>query len=148
MKQIPNDLFFTWVETEIADRRSVCFRLKGNSMYPLLRNGRDEVLLAPFSTDELQPMDVVLFRYKGAHLLHRIQHIEGDILYIQGDGTFVAKEECNRADVVGKVTHVIRPSGKRISVDNWRWKLPSYCWVHLGILRKPLLRILHVIFLR
>ena len=117
-------------------------------MYPLLRNGRDEVLLAPFSTDELQPMDVVLFRYKGAHLLHRIQHIEGDILYIQGDGTFVAKEECNRADVVGKVTHVIRPSGKRISVDNWRWKLPSYCWVHLGILRKPLLRILHVIFLR
>ena len=148
MKQIPNDLFFAWVETEIADRRSVCFRLKGNSMYPLLRNGRDEVLLAPFSADELQPMDVVLFRYKGAHLLHRIQRIEGDRLYIQGDGTFVAKEECNRADVVGKVTHVIRPSGKRIPVNSWRWKLPSYCWVHLGILRKPLLRILHVIFLR
>ena len=148
MKQIPNKLFFAWVESEIADGKSVRFRLKGNSMFPLLWNERDEVLLSPFSADELQPMDVVLFRYRDNHVLHRIQRIEGERLFIQGDGSFVAKEECNRADVVGNVTHVIRPSGKRIPVKSWRWKLPSYCWVHLGILRKPLLRILHVIFLR
>ena len=148
MKQIPNNLFFAWVESEITEGRTVRFRLKGNSMFPLLWNERDEVLLTPFSADELQPMDVVLFRYRDNHVLHRILRIEGDRLFIQGDGSFVAKEECDRKDVVGKVTHVIRPSGKRISVDSWRWKLPSYCWVHLGIFRIPLLRILHVIFLR
>ena len=148
MKQIPNNLFFAWVESEITEGRSVRFRLKGNSMFPLLWNERDEVLLSPCTADELQPMDVVLFRYRDNHVLHRIHRIEGDRLFIQGDGSFVAKEECDRKDVVGKVTHVIRPSGKRISVDSWRWKHPSYCWVHLGIFRKPLLRILHVLFLR
>ena len=148
MKQIPNNLFFAWVESEIAEGRSVRFRLKGNSMFPLLCNERDEVLLTPCTADELHPMDVVLFRYRDNHVLHRIHRIEGDRLFIQGDGSFVAKEECDRKDVIGKVTQIIRSSGKCISVDSCRWKLPSYCWVHLGIFRKPLLRILHIIFLR
>ena len=65
MKQIPNELFFTWVETEIAEGNSVRFRLKGQSMFPLLRNERDEVVIYPCVADELQPMDVVLFRYQG-----------------------------------------------------------------------------------
>ena len=59
MKQIPNELFFAWVESEIADGRSVRFRLKGNSMFPLLRNGKDDVILYSCQIDELKPMDVV-----------------------------------------------------------------------------------------
>lgn len=148
MKQIPNKLFFAWVESELAEGRTVRFRLKGNSMFPLLWDDRDDVLLSPFSADELRPMDVVLFRYRDNHVLHRIQRIEGDRLFIQGDGSFVAKEECDKPDVVGKVTQIIRPSGKHLSVNSWRWQLPSYCWWHLGFFRKPLLRILHLIFLR
>ena len=38
MKCIPNDVFFAWVESEIAEGRTVRFRLKGNSMFPLLWN--------------------------------------------------------------------------------------------------------------
>ena len=41
MKCIPNDVFFAWVESEIAEGHSVRFRLKGQSMFPLLRNERD-----------------------------------------------------------------------------------------------------------
>ena len=45
MKTIPNDTFFACVEAELAEGRPVRFRLKGNSMYPLLRNGKDVVVL-------------------------------------------------------------------------------------------------------
>ena len=143
MMQIPNDLFFAWVESEIADGRSVQFRLKGVSMFPLIRNGKDEVQLRPCSAEELRPMDVVLFKYKGRHLLHRIIRREGNRLLIQGDGSYVAQEQCTTDAVIGKVQAIVRPSGKTIPVDSWQWRLPSMVWRNLGVLRSPLLRILH-----
>lgn len=142
IKQIPNDWFFAWVETEIAEDRPVRFRLKGDSMFPLLRNGRDGVLLHPCTAEELAPMDVVLFRYRGKHVLHRILRREGDMLFLQGDGSFVAKETCTVSDVVGKVREIVRPSGKTISVTDWKWRLPSRLWRGLGVLRTPCLRVL------
>ena len=143
MKQIPNDLFFAWVETEIAQGRSVQFRLKGVSMFPLIRGGKDEVVLRPCSAEELRPMDVVLFKYKGKHLLHRIIRREGDRLLIQGDGSYVAQEQCSVDAVIGKVQAVVRPSGRVVPVESWRWRFPSFVWRNLGVLRNPLLRILH-----
>ena len=143
MKQIPNDLFFAWVETEIAQGRTVQFRLKGVSMFPLIRGGKDDVVLRPCSAEELRPMDVVLFKYKGKHLLHRIIRREGDRLLIQGDGSYVAQEQCSVDAVIGKVQAIVRPSGKAVSVESWQWRLPSFVWRKLGVLRNPFLRILH-----
>ena len=143
MKCIPNEIFFAWVESEIAEKRSVRFRLKGQSMFPLLRNERDEVVLYPCREDELQPMDVVLFRFQGRHVLHRILRREGNWLFLRGDGSYVAKEQCTTTDVVGKVHEVIRQSGKVIPVDAWQWKMASQLWCGLGIFRNPCLRILH-----
>lgn len=143
MRQIPNDVFFAWVESEIAEGHSVRFRLKGQSMFPLLRNERDEVVLYSCTEEELQPMDVVLFRFQGKHVLHRILRREGERLFLRGDGSYVAREECVVSDVVGKVHEVIRPSGKVVSVKAWRWRLLSRVWCGLGIFRNPCLRVLH-----
>ena len=132
MKSIPNDIFFTWIESDILDGKSVQFMVKGNSMIPLLRNGRDKVMLSPCRKDELKPMDVILFKYREKYVLHRIIKREGKHLYIQGDGAFVAKEECSLDDVVGKVEAIIRPSGKMISVNSWKWRFPSVLWRKVG----------------
>lgn len=144
MKTIANDTFFAWVEAELAEGRPVCFRLKGNSMFPLLRNGKDSVILEKCNLDTLKPMDVVLFRYKGNHVLHRILRRENNQLLIQGDGSFVAKEQCTVDDVVGKVVQVCRPSGKVLSVDSWQWRLPSRLWRLSNPLRVFLLRLGHL----
>lgn len=145
MKQISNNLFFEWVEREIAEGRPVRFRLVGHSMFPLLRNKRDDVILSPCLEEELRPMDVVLFRYQGKHVLHRILHRKNSRLYLQGDGSYIAKEECNTTDVIGKVSQVIRPSGRCFSVNSWKWRLPSWLWVNLGVCRRPILKIWHKI---
>ena len=147
MKQIPNQLFFEWVEQEIAEGRSVRFRLVGHSMFPLIRNGKDEVLLIPCKEEELRPMDVVLFRFQGRHVLHRILCREGSRLILQGDGSLVAKECCSTTDVVGKVSLIVRPSGKAVSVHHWGWRLSGFLWVKLGVLRRPIIRIYHRFFI-
>lgn len=141
MKKIDNDIFFSWVEDEIAAGHSVHFRLRGNSMFPLLRNGKDVVVLEKCPAEALKPMDVVLFRYKGKHVLHRIICRDGDNLLIQGDGSIVAKEQCSVYDVVGKVVQVCRPHGKTVSVESWKWRVPSRLWRCTGFLRKWILRV-------
>ena len=148
MKQIPNDLFFAWVESEIAEGRSVKFRLKGNSMFPLLRNGKDEVILEKCFPENLKPMDVILFRYRGAHVLHRIIKRKGNDLLIQGDGSIVAMEHCTVNDVVGKVTSICRSSGKTILIESWKWKLYSHLWRRMGCSRKWILKVAYKLFLK
>lgn len=142
MNQIPNDAFFNLVEDEISNGRKVQFRIKGDSMSPLLRDNKDDIVLYPCLGDELSPMDIVLFRYKGKYLLHRIIRREGNRLYIQGDGSYIAKEECFIDDVIGKVQMIVRPSGKIISVNSWQWRWLSYIWLKIRIIRNLLLRIL------
>ena len=146
MKKVDNDTFFAWVESEIEAGHAVRFRLKGNSMFPLLRNGKDVVVLEKCPAESLQPMDVVLFRYRGKHVLHRIIRREGERLLIQGDGSIVAKEECTVDDVVGKVLRICRPSGKEIPVGSWQWTIPSRMWHGLGFLRNWILRMVHILF--
>lgn len=148
MKNVSNDVFFAWVEEEIAQGKPVRFRLKGNSMFPLLRNMKDSVILEKCSMHDLKPMDVVLFRYRGTHVLHRIIQRTGDDLLIQGDGSIVAMEQCTVNDVVGKVTGICRPSGKIFSVENWKWKLSSRLWRTSNSMRKFLLRVAYKLFLK
>ena len=142
MKIIPNEQFFSMIESEIAEGRPVRFRLVGDSMYPLLRSGKDDVVLHPCTKEELQPMDIILFRFNGRHLLHRIIRIDGERLHIQGDGSIAATEECLKGDVIGKVHEVIRPGGKTISVNDRSWRLSSTLWRSLGPLRSLLLRVI------
>ena len=148
MKRVPNNTFFELVEEEIAQGMPVRFRLKGNSMFPLLRNVKDSVILEKCSTDNLKPMDVVLFRYQGTYVLHRIIQRRGDGLLMQGDGSIMAMEQCTVNDVVGKVTSICRPSGKIVSVESWKWMLPSRLWRISDFLRKLLLRVAYKVVLK
>ena len=135
-------------EAYFRSRYAVILRLKGNSMFPLLRNGKDVVVLEKCPAESLQPMDVVLFRYRGKHVLHRIILRNGNDLLIQGDGSIVAKEQCTINDVVGKVTGVCRPSGKILSVESWKWTLPSRLWRISNPLRVFMLKVAHRLILK
>ena len=148
MKKVANNVFFSWLEEEIAQGKPVRFRLKGHSMFPLLWNGKDVVVLEKCPAESLQPMDVVLFRYRGAHVLHRIIKRKGNDLLIQGDGSIVAMEHCTINDVVGKVTSICRSSGKTILIESWKWKLYSHLWRRMGCSRKWILKVAYKLFLK
>lgn len=141
MKAIPNDIFFSQVESELAAGRSVIIKVKGNSMYPFLRNGIDSVKIEPVN----QPLgnnDVVIFYYNGRHILHRIIKIEGEKYTMQGDGILITTETCTRKDIIGIVTHIRRGNGKMIPVTSFRWRTLSSIWQSLRFARRYMLAIL------
>jgi phage repressor protein C with HTH and peptisase S24 domain len=120
--KISNSVFFAEVEHLISLGQEVTVTVVGTSMMPFLRNGRDRVVLVPFSEEELKRGAVVLFRYGGRHLLHRIVRRTGDALEIQGDNVYTT-EQATVADVVAVVREVIRPSGHVIHNGSVRWRV-------------------------
>ena len=74
-KKIPNTAALEIIEESIKDGISVQLTVRGNSMSPLLMDGADVVTLRPFIPAELKPGVIILFRYKGKFVLHRIIHI-------------------------------------------------------------------------
>jgi len=140
MRIIPNNIFFENVEQLLSEGKSVELRCFGGSMQPYMRGDGNEIIIAsPFSPDELIPGVIVLFRYQGKHLCHRIIRRIEDHLLIQGDGSVDKQEHVLITDVIGIIRTIIRRNKKPYSTQSkaaqryWRY------WVRLSILRKYLL---------
>lgn len=127
--KIANSLFFEQVEAEIAAGRRVEIRVHGYSMQPLLRNERDRVVLAPADAERLAVGTIVLFRYRGRHILHRIVRREGDRFTLAGDGNYATTEHCTSRDIVAVAQAVVRCSGRVVSCRSLRWRLLSHSWL-------------------
>lgn len=140
---IANALFFAQVEELIASGREVELRVKGYSMRPLLRNEREKVVLRAHDGAELQPGAIVLFRYRGRHVLHRIVRREGDRLTLAGDGNYRVEEHCSVGDVVAIARAVIRPDGRTVACDSPEWRRRSRRWLALPpLVRRYVLAVL------
>ncbi len=145
MKTLANEIFFAQVEKEISAGRCVRFKVKGHSMYPLLRDGKDEVTLSPLTCDP-SVNDIVLFRYRGKHVLHRIIAIEGNSYTIQGDGIYISCEKCTREDIIGVVTLIHKKNGLEINTSWGLFRFNSWCWYKLFFMRRFILAVLRRIF--
>lgn len=135
--ELANKIFFAQVEEELARGHKVQLRMKGYSMRPLLRTDRDVVLLAPHTREQdLRVGQVVLFRYRGRHILHRIVSLQGGRVTLEGDGNYRLQEHCLPCDVVAIGEGVIRKSGRIVSFESRQWRLQSRMW----LLLPPLVR--------
>ena len=143
--QLPNNLFFEQVEAMLSEGNEVQLRIRGNSMRPWLRDNRDIVALTPIKTYQrsLQKGDVVLFRYRGGHILHRIVRHPGEQFILSGDGNYRITEQCCADDILAVMTRIIRPSGRIVEVSSRNWRLRSWSWRMLpAIVRKIILGVL------
>ena len=124
-KTIPNNLFFASVEELIGEGRSVEMTVKGYSMRPFVRDGREEVVLSPLPEGGVSVGMVVLFRYGGKHILHRLVRVEGERLTMEGDGNYRTSEVIAPEDVVAYVSEVALRGGRRIKFGSLAWRCRS-----------------------
>ena len=130
--RLSNKIFFAEVEELIASGEQVTILVRGNSMRPLLRDGRDKVVLRRCTDADIRKGAVILFRHRGAHIMHRVVRVEGDVVIFAGDGNYKMQEVAMRKDVVAVVEAVVRPSGRRIECRGSRWRILSYLWLSLS----------------
>ena len=143
--RLNNNIFFAEVEELLAEGKQVTILVRGNSMRPLLRDGRDKVVLRKANDEDIKKGAVMLFRYRGSHVMHRVTKIEGDVVVFEGDGNYKLQEVATRKDIVAIVEAIVRPSGRLIECSSRRWRFLSFMWlsqarlerrVILGIMRR------------
>ena len=136
---IPNELLFREVEAAISRGETVTIPFNGRSMEPLLKKGQNTITLSPLER-EVRVGDVVLFRYHGTWILHRIDRLEGQQVTLQGDNC-VSKENVLRGDIVALLTAVNYKNGSSIPTSSELWVAMSARAVRRNKCRNWLLRL-------
>lgn len=142
---ISNIDFFTLVEEEIKEGKSVTIPFKGNSMYPFIRSDKYIITLTPIK-EELKINDIALFKYRGEHLLHRLIEIKGNKYLFRGDGSIIQEELVERADIIAILARITTLDGKECRRDTFFWKQSHKLWQKLFPIRRYLIRILRIFF--
>lgn len=137
---VPNDIFMPEVEKILREGKRVVLKAKGNSMMPFIHHMKDSVVIAPVSPNELSPGNIVLARINGknSYVLHRILHIQDDMVVLMGDGNLRGKEICNIANICGKVIKILSKE-KEIDPNSKSEKRKAYFWAKLLPFRRWLL---------
>lgn len=108
---------------------------QGSSMFPLLTEGRDSVLLC--SLDDTAPKrgDILLYqRSSGLLVLHRVYRTQQDGFYFVGDNQTEIEGPLKHSQLLAKVTH-IRRKGRLFSIKHPVYLLISRAWLLLRPIR-------------
>ena len=127
--------------------QQVRFSPMGTSMLPMLREGRDSVVLSP-APQRLRKYDLPLYqRDNGAYILHRVTAV-GETYTCIGDNQFVYEHGVRPDQIVAVVTgfcrkgrdHTVTEPGYRFYCRLWHYSRPLRHFWHrgLGWLRRKL----------
>ena len=106
-KMMPMTEIVPLIKAVISDGGAFRLYIKGTSMLPLLRQGKDSVML--ISPGDLKKNDIILYkRANGAFVLHRIIKIKKSELYICGDNQFIIEKGIYPDSVIAKVNSFFR----------------------------------------
>ncbi len=114
----------------------------GDSMLPLIRQGRD-LLVIERPRGRLKKYDVPLYRRdSGKYVLHRVLKVRRDDYVICGDNRWAKETGITDRHVIGVLTAVVR-AGKEIPVTDRRYRLYVHLWCDLFPLRAFILKGIH-----
>lgn len=133
------------IEALLADGQRVQFPPRGWSMYPLITDGRDQVIVDPVEGHRLCRGDVALYRRdNGILVLHRVWKVSSDGIWFVGDNQKTVEGPLQREQVLGVMTAVIR-KGKTVCSTDIRYRFLSRLWLTARPLRPLLSHIAAVI---
>lgn len=117
----------------IESGKTVKFKVVGNSMYPMLRNEVDSVVLG--SAEKLSKHDIPFYRRKnGEYILHRIVKAESGSFSCAGDNQLEIEHPVTKEQIIGKVVGFYRRD-KYISCNNFIYRCYSFLWINFKFVR-------------
>lgn len=110
----------------------------GTSMLPLIRQGRD-LLIIEKTSGRLDKYDVPLFRRPdGKYVLHRVIKVCPDGYVLRGDNQLIKEKGVTDDQILGVLTAVVR-GGKEIRTASPRCRAYARIWCALFPVRAPFL---------
>ena len=115
------------IEENLAQNGFHVSTTSGYSMYPMLRDRRDRVVILPTDGKRLKRYDLPLYKKpNGKYVLHRILRVKKDHYVIRGDNTY-RLERIPFDWVIGYVDEFYR-KGKHVSVSSRAYRLYASFW--------------------
>ncbi|MBQ3226278.1 MAG: S24/S26 family peptidase [Clostridia bacterium] len=122
----------------IRSGAAVRLTVTGNSMYPMLRDREDTVIIKACS--ELRRLDVPLYiRDNGQLVLHRMIGKKKGTYTMCGDNQLRKETGITKEQIIGVVESFVR-KGKTYSCTNRWYRLYAHLWVPLRKIRPLLLK--------
>lgn len=129
----------TTLEQELRAGNNCVSTTVGTSMYPMLRNRRDTVIIEPVR-HELRRYDLPLYkRPNGQYVLHRILRVKEDGYVICGDHCWQKEDPVPKEWILGVVTGFYRDN-TYISVKNPLYQAYVHIWCDFFWMRSLILR--------
>lgn len=130
VQSVALDTLMPLIRERLAAGQAVELSPRGISMQPMLREGRDTVILSAV-TAPLRRFDIPLYqREDGSFVLHRIVRIEDGAYICIGDNQFRPEERVRDAQIIAVVT-AYRRGGRLRSLTSLGYRL--YCRRRCGL---------------
>lgn len=128
----------------LQEHMDVIIPITGTSMLPLLRAGRDRVMLTAANADALKAGDIPLYRRRnGQFVLHRVVAVEPDGYTMLGDSQTTCEPGIQPDQILAVVKGVYHGERYR-PVTHWCYRMYVRVWAALRPVRGPLLRVYHL----
>lgn len=131
-------------EEEIQRNGTLVYTNVGDSMNPLIRQGRDLLVISKVN-GRLRKYDIPLYkRDSGQYVLHRILKVRKDDYVTCGDNRWQKEYGITDSHIIGVLTAVVR-NGKEIPVTDKKYRLYVHLWCDFFYIRAFILRAKHFI---
>lgn len=132
-RSVALDELMPLIRESLSQGKSVRFSPRGTSMLPMLRQGKDQVILSPVA-GKLHRFDLPFYqRDDGQYVLHRIVKA-GDTYTCMGDNQFVMEPGVRHDQIIAVATGFVR-DGKEHSVHEFTHKCYCRLWFYSRHLR-------------
>ena len=115
--------------------------IAGISMYPMLRNRRDTVVIKTYE-GRLKKFDVPLYKVGDRYILHRIIKVLPDSYVIRGDNLEQKEYGISEKNILGVLSTFYRDE-KEIDMNGFGYKAYVYIWHYIFYLRVFIKKVYH-----
>lgn len=124
------------IEEVLKEKNVYVSTTVGVSMYPMLRNRRDTIVIRPYE-GRLKKYDVPLYKRGNDYVLHRIVKVLPDSYIICGDNCLNKEYGITDEQILGVLTEFYR-DGTHIDMSSTGYRLYSRVWVMIYPVRTVL----------
>lgn len=131
------------IEDVIREKGVYVSTTVGISMYPMLRNRRDTIVIRPVK-GRLKQYDVPLYRRGEDYVLHRIVKVEPDSYTICGDNCISKEYGIRDEQIIGVLDQFFR-DGKEVDMNGRKYRMYTRVWVACYPIRRVCMRIVFAV---
>lgn len=141
--KISNEILLDSVVDLIEKGSSVKINISGSSMEPCLYEG-DTIVIKGIKLAEVKLGDIILGKYKGAYILHRVIKRAKDCIYIAGDNNLSQIEKIEASDIYAIATEVVKLDNK-VDLRSNLSRIKGLIWYYLRFFRRVKVKLLKTI---